>query len=103
MVDDGGSTFAQEEHEGPHREAPEEIADDDADEVRLTEELELRDAVMLTEVESWRVEVVELVVVVAEVVVVSSSSLYVGVPSGSIMIVMSGSVQPGGNTMEPGG
>lgn len=48
-------------------------------------------------------EVVELVDVVVEVEVGSSSSSYVGVPSGSIVIVMSGSVQPGGNSIEPGG
>lgn len=47
--------------------------------------------------------VVELVEVVVEVVVGSSSSSYVGVPSGSIVIVISGSVQPGGNMIEPGG
>lgn len=65
---------------------------------------------MLAEFDGWLPEVdvvvelvVELAVVVVEVVVGSSSSSYVGVPSGSIVIVMSGSVQPGGNSMEPGG
>ena len=32
-VDDGGSTFAQIEHVGAHRDPPEETADDDTDEV----------------------------------------------------------------------
>ena len=88
---------------------PEETADDDTDEVRLTEELEDLDAVLLAEFDGWLVEVegevVELVEVVVDVVVVvgSSSSSYVGVPSGSMIIVMSGSVQPGGNSIEPGG
>ena len=46
---------------------------------------------------------VELVVVPLGVVVGSSSSSYAGVPSSSIVIVMPGSVQPGGNLIEPGG
>ena len=49
------------------------------------------------------VDVEERVDLVMETLVGSSSSSYVGVPSGSIVIVMSGSVQPGGNFIEPGG
>lgn len=41
--------------------------------------------------------------VVVDVVVGSSSSSYVGVPSASTVMVMSGFVQPGGNSIESGG
>ena len=89
-MDDGGSIFAQEEQLGPHSEAPEELAEDDTDELRLREVLG-----------TWLVE--KAVEVVVEVVVGSSSSSSIGVPSSSMMIGMSGSVQPGGNAIEPGG
>lgn len=55
--------FAQEEHVCAHRDAPEETADDDTDEVRMTEELD-----------SWPVEIEEDVEEVVEVVVVVVSS-----------------------------
>ena len=84
-----------------HRESPEEIADDDADEVRLTEELNGLLLEMGLDVEAVGLVVVVVVVVVGSLS--SSSSSYTGVPSCSIVIGMSGSIQPGGNLIEPGG
>ena len=98
-VRDGVSLSAQAEHEGPHS-VREDIVDDDAAELDgcLLETLAESPA---DELDLSAIEVVKVVLVAA--VESSSSSSSVGVPSSSIVIGMSGSVQSEGNLIEPGG
>lgn len=76
--------------------------EDDADVVRLREELTVRDAVLPAESDGWLADAEGGLKVLVKVVVDSSSLSYVGVSSGSILIAMSASIQPGGNSIKPG-
>ena len=96
-VGDGASLFAQAEHKGPHS-VREEMVDDDRAELDgwLLEPLveSLADGLVVITIE------VLTVILVAAVEGSSSSSM--GVPSCSIVIGLSGSIQSGGNSIEPG-
>ena len=91
--------FAQAEHEGPHS-VREEIVDDDRAELDgwLLETLvePVKDGLVVITIEV-------LTGVLGAAVEGSSSSSSVGVPSCSIVIGLSGSIQSGGNIIEPGG
>ena len=94
----GASVLAQAEHEGPHS-VREDIVDDDRAELDgwLLETLveSLADGLVLSAIEL-------LTVVLVAAVDGSSSSSSVGVPSCSIVIGLSGSIQSEGNLIEPG-